>query len=57
MKRLFAIAAAAVMTLALGTAAWAGGTEDADEGTDTVVAASGGKYNEAPMLAARVAAG
>ena len=57
MKRLFAIAASAVMTLALGTAVWAGGTEDADEGTDTVVAASGGKYNEAPMLAALVAAG
>ena len=57
MKRLFAITASAVMTLALGTAVWAGGTEDADEGTETVVAAGSGQYNEAPMLAARVAAG
>ena len=46
----------ALGALALGTA-WAAGTEESAAGETTAMAAMSGAYNEAPMLAARVAAG
>ena len=57
MKKLFAVAGAAIMTLALATAVWASGAEEPEGGTEAVMVSGGGKYREAPMLAARVAAG
>ena len=46
----------ALGALALGTA-WAAGTEESAAGETTAMAAMSGAYNEAPMLAARVATG